>query len=126
MDEWRKMAQDSLYAASVCLRRGLYRSAVSRAYFAAYQVATDALRQVPGLRPPLDREGWSHERTPGLLMENVRDRLGAERLREVIRRLRSAYRERLDADYHGERLFDESSARRCFANAQALWDALTG
>lgn len=48
-------AQESLSAAQLCLRHGLLNSAASRAYYAMFQAAQVALKQVRVERPM-----WSH------------------------------------------------------------------
>jgi uncharacterized protein (UPF0332 family) len=41
--EWREMAESSLVDARILLERGQHRGAVSRAYYAAYQMVTAVL-----------------------------------------------------------------------------------
>lgn len=123
-DDWRAMAKSSLQAARSCLERGEYRSAVSRAYYASFQIVTYRLRQVEGLVPRARREAWGHEQTPGLAAERLRESIGLWTIKDIRRRLEACYRQRLDADYFSERTVGIQEAKRCVADAEAVWSSL--
>ena len=97
------MAQESLQAAAVAETKGLFRSSVSRYYYAAYQAIT-ALLLYRGITPPvvdgIQRGAWSHADTPEL----IRQQLGAvvrsrDKRSDLAKRLGVLYRMRLIADY---------------------------
>jgi uncharacterized protein (UPF0332 family) len=96
--------------------RKRYRSAVSRAYYAVFAALTHRLRSI-GLTPPPGREAWAHRTLPRLFVVHLcRDRSRSE-WNELLSRLGAAYRDRLNADYFTEAMFDERSARRRVADA---------
>jgi len=104
------MAWDSFNAGEVLQSEGLVRSAASRYYYAAYQAAT-ALLVYRGLTLPQDREAWSHEQTPELVLDELAPVL-RERDRRfgIHKRLRTLYRLRVAADYRTTRPVDDEDA----------------
>ncbi len=61
-ETWLDVARDARKAASLLVTEGRYRSAVARAYYAAYSKVTYELVVIRGLKAPPDREGFSHAR----------------------------------------------------------------
>ncbi len=92
------MASDSLLAAEI-LQPDNMRNAISRYYYASYQISTAYLlyrRQLP----PEEREAWSHEQTPDLLIQTLGAGIRSEDVkRDISRRLRALYKKRCEADY---------------------------
>ena len=93
------MARESALAAEKAADAGLSRSAASRYYYAAYQAISAVLLYLR-IMPPVDREAWSHESTPDLLIDHFAPVLKDKwRRRRMAERLRKLYKIRVDADY---------------------------
>ncbi|MBW3539771.1 MAG: HEPN domain-containing protein [Planctomycetes bacterium] len=97
-ETWLDVARDARKAASALVVQDRYRSAVARAYFAAFSKVTHELVVTVGLPMPAHREGPSHARIRPIIQtsmphmaQNKRDKLS-----ELIGRL---YTLRIDADY---------------------------
>jgi uncharacterized protein (UPF0332 family) len=86
-------------------RENYSRSAVSRFYYAAYQAMTALLlyeRQEPPVVGGVQRESWSHEVTPQMVLENLGRVVPNRKDRyDFRRRLRELYNARVYADYSG-------------------------
>jgi hypothetical protein len=106
--QWIEMAAGSLEAADFLEdydKESFVRSAASRYYYAAYQAMT-ALLLYEGQTPPIvgevERESWSHEITPEMVLQNlgriVPDRKKRYQLRSNLQEL---YKTRVYADYSG-------------------------
>lgn len=52
--------------------------------------------------PPAGREAWSHDATPGLLVEKWETLLKLNERQDLARRLRELYKLRISADYVGD------------------------
>ncbi len=100
-EKWWRMAQGSLAAAQALGPLGEFRSAASRAYYAAYQAATALLLYTKRV-PPEGREAWGHEATPDLLNDTPSAVLSLTTRRSLTKRLEELYQVRLVADYRGE------------------------
>lgn len=86
------------YGAAVELKlAGRRRSAVSRAYFAAFSLVSGCLRE-GGMAMPGKREGPSHGKLPELVESNL-TMLRAQDRHRVASRLRALYALRIAADY---------------------------
>ena len=97
--KWQELARESERAARLAESEGCYRSAASRYYYAAYQAAT-ALLLCQRLTPPQDREAWSHDDTPALVVRETGPVMRSRDTRnDIARRLKELYRLRLSADY---------------------------
>jgi uncharacterized protein (UPF0332 family) len=91
------VAVDS-YGAAIELKKGRHwRSAVSRAYFAAYSAVSGCLIEL-GVAMPAGREGPSHGGLPDLVANNLTILRVHDRPR-LVSRLRELYRLRVLADY---------------------------
>jgi uncharacterized protein (UPF0332 family) len=100
--QWFAMAQESAQAAQIAEDAGLYRSTVSRYYYAAYQAVTAVLLYL-GTQPPVEREAWSHEATPEMLRDHLpRVVPSRDTRKDLARRLAELYRGRVMADYTGD------------------------
>lgn len=86
-----------------------WRSALSRAYYAAYARVTAALANVPGVTFASGREGPTHARLPGLVETHL-SHAGDVRWR-VSELVRGLYKARLDADYVPSRDIGAGDAR---------------
>ena len=107
---WNVLASSSYGAASRLAREQRYeRSAVSRAYYAAYSRAVHALVTCDcGVAFPVAREGPSHTKLPGLIENHLRV-LGQYRWR-VADHLRDLYTLRVMADYCPSELVETAAA----------------
>lgn len=96
---WRALARESSETAQMAEAAGHLRSAASRYYYAAYQAVTAMLRY-RGIAVPENRQAWSHDQTPGLIMEQLEPLLKARSKRnDLARRLERLYKTRIIADY---------------------------
>jgi uncharacterized protein (UPF0332 family) len=96
-DPWKSVALDS-YGAALELNKGRHwRSAVSRAYFAAFSMVSGCLREI-GVAMPTGREGPSHGGLADLVESNL-TMLRAQDRPRLASRLRNLYRLRIVADY---------------------------
>lgn len=96
---WIVMAQDSSETARIAEAAGHLRSAASRYYYAAYQAVT-ALLHYRGVAVPENRQAWSHDQTPNLIVEQLAPLLKSrDRRRDLARRLERLHKTRIIADY---------------------------
>ena len=93
------------------------RAAVSRAYYAAYSAATDALVQSHGVAFGVGRDGPPHRDLPRLVESHLRNRLGFSKIREIKAALRRLYVARLDADYRPKARFEWNDIRIVLSDA---------
>lgn len=70
-DTWLDVARDAREAANRLVTEDHYRSAVSRAYYAAYSKVTYELVATAGLPMPPDREGPSHGRIRPVIQSSM-------------------------------------------------------
>ena len=109
MDTWTDMASDARRAAEADFDGGRYRACANRAYYAAYSVLTQALRNVP-VDLSYGGNNPKHKRLPELVercLTTIRDNDGRQarntaaheraNTRDILQRL---YAIRLDADYY--------------------------
>lgn len=114
------MSTDAIKAAMHCLAKGSHRSAVSRAYYAVFSAVTARLHETGKLTAPKDRGAWPHESLPRMYMTHLRPASDTQRANDVCARIRSAYRERISADYVPAIDVTEGSARRAIAIAESV------
>lgn len=119
MENWLEKSRECLVAAELCLRERLFRSAVSRSYYASFSVVTFWLLRF-GLTPPEGREGWGHELTQRLVMTHLPSHHPRGEVNETFRLLRTLYRDRLSADYSIVDEIDSVTARRSVAGANSI------
>jgi len=89
-------AREFLQVAELCLERGFYNSAASRAYYAMFQAAMAAL-DFAGL----GREAWSHGGLQSMFASELTKRRKVYRNR-LAKYLYDSHRLRLQADYAQE------------------------
>ena len=108
-DEWQRwqgMAIGSITAARQLQSTYEFRSCVSRTYYGAYQIVS-AVLLYGGLQPPADREAWSHEDTPRLIIEHWAPYIKRlDERRDLALRLSTLYKLRVRADYISTHIFD--------------------
>ncbi len=93
---WKEISRENLVAAKSLSQHSRWRSAVSRAYYAAYAAVAGALEGKADF--PDGRHGPSHDRLPQLVMTYVTDLRFYERTK-VVKAARRLYRQRISADY---------------------------
>jgi uncharacterized protein (UPF0332 family) len=109
MADWTTVATDNYRAASTLADARNWRSAVSRAYFAAYARASAALVEAKVTMPPT-REGPSHRGLPSLINRTL-GRLGGGRWR-LIGLVHGLYNLRVAADYRPSVSVESGDARQ--------------
>jgi uncharacterized protein (UPF0332 family) len=109
MATWADLARDNRLAANETFVRRHFRSSISRAYYAIYSAATDALVQ-QGITMPAGQANPKHARLPNLVGHNLTGMSHAVRwqLAGVIEKL---YKLRLISDYMPQVSVDERDAR---------------
>lgn len=117
MATWREIATDN-FAAVMDLVARHWRSAQSRAYYAAYARVAAALAS-SGVVVPAGREGPSHAKLPALVESHL-TQVGILRW-QVSVLLRDLYRMRLIADYHPSASVGDGDARQAAALMQRLF-----
>jgi len=97
-ENWLDVARDARKSANTLLTEDHYRSAVARAYYAAYSKITHELVAIAGLAMPPGREGPSHSRIRSVIVTSMPNMAEPKRdkLSEMLGRL---YTLRIDADY---------------------------
>jgi uncharacterized protein (UPF0332 family) len=122
VETWLDVARDARKAASVLVTEDRFRSAVARAYYAAFSKVTHELVVTAGLPTPPDREGFSHGGIRPIIetsMPNMaQDR--RERLSEMLGRL---YTLRVDADYKPSTQVDATEAREAISIMKTVFEA---
>jgi uncharacterized protein (UPF0332 family) len=93
---WSDMARDNLVAAKSLLADARWRSAVSRAYYAAYSAVTGKLKGRASF--PRGRQNPSHDNLARLIMNYLTEFAVSER-RQMMAAARRLYRTRIAADY---------------------------
>lgn len=122
---WARAAEGGLSAAKVLMQGGSAhaRSAVSRAYYAAFSAVTAALLQA-GHRPRHRLGTWSHADLPRVAQAGLVQRLGFGRCKDVKSRLEVGYKMRVAADYEVGLSVDDETARRAVSGASAILKVL--
>ena len=122
---WWEVAERTRDTAQLAYNAGDWRSAVSRAYYAAYQAATgvciaheDETQFPPGWNNP------AHDQLPELLRNN--GDLSLPVRRQVTQRLVALRVSRESADYRPGRTVDKSIALECVQQAVLILTLLKG
>ena len=107
MATWEEISRDALAASQELLTKGRIRSAISRAYYAAYSAITARIRHGPGA-PSGRFQNPSHDQAGKLLLILATMPLSQRRdLAAALRRLRKG---REDADYRPGRTLNRDDA----------------
>ena len=121
-ETWLELARDARKAANVLATYDFYRSAVSRAYYAAYSKVAHELVVTAGLAMPPGRQGPSHGRIRPVIetsMPNMtQDK--REKLSELVGRL---YTLRIDADYKPSLEVEIAEAREEISIMKTIFEA---
>lgn len=126
MAKWHDVARDSLLACKILLAQHRHRSAVSRAYFAAYAALAGELLPVMGARFRFSDNNPSHGQLPSLILHHLPHRRFTESKRRNMRTaLSNLWKARIQADYVPRVSVSESDARLAVKEACFLFQALS-
>ena len=120
VSRWQEISRSNRRAAKHLFTESEWRPCISRAYYAAYQLATDCCiaHGDQALFPP----GWnnpSHQQLPDLILNNGELPQSSRRtLAHLLRALRTA---REDSDYRPGRTVDESGARAAILAMEKIY-----
>jgi uncharacterized protein (UPF0332 family) len=103
---WPEISDDNWTAANLLSDQGHHRSSISRAYYAAYAIATEALVGM-NVQFAADRDGPSHAQLPAMILSNLG--LGWSVKYNVRRALLRLYMARVNADYRTVTVDDEAA-----------------
>lgn len=126
MATWEQMANDNLLAAKALQKMGHHRSAVTRAYFAAYSAVTSELALVKGVKFTFEINP-SHGELASLTLNHLPLKVFATHMRRNIKRSQGLlWKARVEADYvphatigPSETLIAMKEASFVFANTRA-------
>lgn len=121
-ETWLDLARDARKAANTLLIEDHHRSAVARAYYAAYSKVTHELVAIAGLAMPPGREGLSHTRIRSVVETSMPNMAQTKRdkLSEMLGRL---YTLRIDADYRPSTPFGITEARAAISLMTTVFDS---
>lgn len=123
MNTWRQMGLDSLLAAKQLLDAARYRSAVSRAYYAAYAAATAELAGIKAVTFP-NANNPRHAALPRLLADHLPPPRFDERLRRDLKReMENLRKAREHADYVPTVSVGKQEATRAVKSASRVFQA---
>ena len=108
-ETWLDLARESRKVASTLVRDGYFRSAIARAYYAAFSKITYELL-LAGEKMPADREGPTHKKLRPMVEANLRSLEKHDRvaLSRIVGRL---YTLRIAADYQPSTSVSAADAR---------------
>ncbi|HEX4124744.1 MAG TPA: HEPN domain-containing protein [Tepidisphaeraceae bacterium] len=109
MDTWESIANSNRTAAIRLFSHGMWRSCVSRAYYAVYAAVSNALVKVP-IAMPAGREGPNHLPLPDLIGNNL-TRLSHGKRWRLSGLVRQLYDLRCLADYRPSIVVEKDEAR---------------
>ncbi len=113
MTTWREMSLDNRNAARALIRAGLFRSGISRAYYAAYCALTSHLS------PRLTfghRDNPAHVDLSRLIMNHL-DHLPEEKRQELRKAVAELWKQRVEADYIPAASIDKNIATGALRSA---------
>ena len=123
MATWQEIGQDNFQAAVELYDGGRYRSAISRFYYAAFSVLThELLRRKAGADFKDERPTPGHTQLAGLVEKHL-THMSPERLLNLVRYVRSLYRDRIAADYFLLRV-DKQASTKSFRSAEKIFQYL--
>ena len=121
MATWDQISRENLLAAKSLSQDSRWRSAVSRAYYAAYASVSGALEGLAQF--PRDRYGPSHDLLPILVMTYLTT-IGFFDRRKVAAASRRLYRYRIAADYEPPMTVDRDFAATALRDASFIVRAI--
>lgn len=116
-EEWLRIAVQNMEAAGRLKDEQMWRSSISRGYYAGHAAVHAVLIHFERT-PPRGRNTWKHRLLPlqlaDCLRQNLATRLTRNRTNFFKNALTEAYNYRLNADYGAAKVVDEASADECF------------
>jgi uncharacterized protein (UPF0332 family) len=121
-ENWLAVARSARGAANRLVADDHHRSAVSRAYYAAYSKVTHELVALAGLPMPQGREGPSHRRIRPIIESSMPNMVQAKRdkLSEMLGRL---YTLRIEADYQPSVEVGATEGREAISIMKTIFEA---
>src|SRR6266478_4012575 len=121
-ETWLDVARDARKAANTLLVEDRYRSAVARAYYAAYSKVTHELVATGGLQMPPGRDGPNHSRVRRVIETSMPNMPQAKRdkLSELVGRL---YALRIEADYRPSSTVGITEARAAISLMTTVFES---
>jgi hypothetical protein len=121
-ENWLDVARDARKSANTLLSENHFRSAVARAYYAAYSKIMHELVVVAGLQAPPDREGFSHARIRPVIETSMPNMIQAKRdkLSELLGRL---YALRIAADYRPSSTAGSTEGRAAISLMKTIFES---
>jgi uncharacterized protein (UPF0332 family) len=119
---WLELANDARKAANTLLTHDRYRSAVARAYYAAYSKVAHELVLTAKLAMPTGREGPSHSRIRPIIETSMpgMEQKKREKLSEMVGRL---YTLRVAADYKPSTRVENAEAREAISMMKTIFES---
>jgi uncharacterized protein (UPF0332 family) len=106
---WARLGDEALEAAQTCREHRIWRSSVSRSYYAAYSfIASVLAKQKTDFQD--DRVGPEHAPLPEMVRDRLPKVLGRHAARDLSAILRELYEARLTADYKPHKAIHERDA----------------
>src|SRR5258706_1734551 len=115
---WRAIGLDAYHAAQAI--RKYPRSCISRAYYAAYSIATQILADTKGVNFPRGREGSSHAILPELIESHLSPKVDRGDVKKIKQALNRLYLARLEADYNPKQSITELNAIKALIDAATV------
>jgi uncharacterized protein (UPF0332 family) len=119
--DWDAIGRENLRAARGLKGSKHWRSSVSRAYYAAFDVLNHVL--LPAEAPPAGYRTHRHQQLTGLVRRHL-TRLTASRNRSLRTTITRLYNARLAADYDERMSHDETVALNALRDALAVFHCL--
>ena len=118
MATWVEMSIDAYKAASA-LRSTHERSAISRAYYAAYAAVTNELKKVPSLTLDYEDNNPRHSKLPKYVQHGFSELdHDPQTVQEIKRNLKDLMRDRIRADYMPGETMDPHDGMTCLRRAE--------
>lgn len=127
MSSWREIGDECLNSAKYSHDGGFFRTAISRAYYAAYAHVSGALVEGGVDVARSDRPNPSHQQLDSLLAHNLdtkRFPIGVRR--DLARRVRHLRRFRVMSDYDPASYVDQNLSQVCLRDASIVSRRLGG
>ena len=121
-ENWLDVARDARQAANRLVTENHYRSAVARAYYAAYSKITHELVATAGLLMPPGREGPSHSRIRPII-ETSMPNMAQEKRDKLSEMLGRLYALRIEADYRPSSEVEGTEAREAISMMKTIFEA---
>ena len=128
LEQWQEKSESSLEASRILLENNKPVEAVSRVYYAAYQMVTGVLIKL-GLDPRTAYGNWSHHETIKMYRVHICQKAGLgprekNALKNLLPKLRHLLERRAEADYSVLSITDLSLVKSHLRDSKRLVDLL--